>query len=463
MKKFIALFMAAVLAVGCAAANAESLTFSSMLNITTDEFEAFQAAHPDLVIKRSSVYYDNSSELFGALVTREFDHDVLLLFSSQYDIQQLMAKGYLLDLSQNTAIADLVHQMYPNIIDQLTYDGKVYAIPKSIRFKYALIDRNVWELAGLSEREMPTSFEALLDFLDDWCDRIEKEPEPNIRIISSWDADTYNQASYTTALTEMLINHYIAQLQYTGEAISFHDEAFTSLLQRVEIIGRRLYELEEPMDAFASGIKKQLFRNNGTPNFPTRMDNVIFMRLTDDQPQIIQADMDMLAAYAGTSLPSEAIDFLEKDLMGQYNQEFLHTAPIHYFYADSESVINPGWDDELLNVQGRIDAIELQLQVTDISLDQREELENQLEAEKKWLNTLQSDGYKYKYSPEQHQSYNAHVNDLYFAKPHVFTSGTDGHNNLRRLVERFAAGLLPTTQFLSELENLAWMLEMENQ
>ncbi len=283
-----------------------------MLNITTDEFEAFQAAHPDLVIKSSSAYYDNSSELFGALVTREFDNDVLLLYSSQYDIQQLMAKGYLLDLSQNAVIDDLIHQMYTTIIDQLTYDGRVYAIPKSIRFKYAFIDRNVWELASLSEREMPTSFEAFLDFLDNWCDRIEKEPEPDIRIISAWDADTYNQASYTTVLTEMLINCYIAQLQYTGEAISFHDGTFTSLLKRVEIIGRRLYELEEPMDAFAPGIKQQFLWDNGTSSFPGKMDDVIFMRLTDDQPQIIQADIHVLAAYAGTSLPSEAIDFLEK-------------------------------------------------------------------------------------------------------------------------------------------------------
>ncbi len=90
-------------------------------------------------------------------------------------------------------------------------------------------------------------------------------------------------------------------------------------------------------------------------------------------------------------------------------------------------------------------------------------MESQLVAQKDWLNTLQSDSYKYQYSPEQHESYNAHVNDLYFAKPHVFTPGTDGYKNLRSLVDRFAAGLLPATQLLNELENLAWMLEMENQ
>lgn len=463
MKKFIALLMAAVLAVGCAAAHAETLTFSSIFSTTTDEFKAFQAAHPELVIKRSSVYYENTNELFGALITREFDHDVLYLYSSLYDIQQLMAKGYLLDLSQNAVIDDMIHQMYPAIIDQLTYDGKIYAIPESIYFMYSGIDRDVWELAGLSEREMPTSFEALLDFIDDWCDRIEKEPEPNIRIISSWDADTYNKASYTTVLTEMLINCHIAQLQSAGKAISFNDETFKSLLERVEITGRRIYELEDPMDPLASGIKKQFLWDNSTSSYPEKMDNVISMRLTDDQPQIIQTRIDVLAAYAGTSLPSEAIDFLERDLMGQYNHEFFFTDPIYYFYADSEPVIDPGWDDELLNVQGRIDAIELQLQDADISLDQREELENQLEAEKKWLNTLQSDGYKYKYSPEQHQSYNAHVDNLYFAKPHVFTPGTEAYKNLRSLVERFAAGLLPAPELLNELENLAWMLEMESQ
>lgn len=463
MKKFIALLMVAVLAVGCTVARAETLTFSSIFSTTTDEFKAFQAAHPDLVIKRSSVYYENSNELFGALVTREFDYDVLYLYGDQYDIQQLMAKGYLLDLSQNAVIDDMIHQMYPAIIDQLTHDGKIYAIPHSIYFEYSFIDREVWELAGLSEREMPTSFEALLDFLDDWCDRIEKEPEPNIRIVSSWDADTYNKASYTSKLTEMLINCHIAQLQSAGKTISFNDETFKSLLQRVEITGRRIYELEDPMDPLASGIKKQLLWHNGTPDFPLRMDNVVSLRLTDDQPPIIKADIHVLAAYAGTSLPSEAIDFLERDLMGQYNHEFHSTDPIYYFYADSQPVIDPEWDDKILDAQDRIAAIELQLQDTNISLDQREELENQLEAEKNRLNTLQSDSYKYIHSPEQHESYNAHVNDLYFAKPHVFTPGTEAYKNLRSLVDRFAAGLLSAPELLNELENLAWMLEMENQ
>lgn len=444
-------------------ANADSLTFSSIFNIATDEFAAFQAAHPGLDIKESAIYYQNSGELIGSLVTREFDDDVLYLYGSLYDTQLLMEKGYLLDLSSNATIEALVRQMYPSIRNQLTYNNHIYAIPDTIRFEYSTIDLNTWEQAGLTSRALPTSFEEFLDFIEYWCDRIENEPEPNIRIISSWDADTYNQSSYTSVLTEMLITYHIAQLEYAGSSIRFNDKTFASLLARVKNIGQRIYELEGPVDSLASGIEHQFLWRSSSPSFPTDMENVISMRLTNTQPQIIKANLDVRAAYAGTSLPSEAIDFLERSLLGSYRNEFLVSSPIYYFYLNSKPVIRGGWEEEVANVQNRILQIETQLQDDNNSLDSREELEDQLISRQNRLIELQSDSYKYEYSPAQFESYNAHVDDLYFARPNVFTPGTDGYSNLKSLIDRFSAGLLPTSQFLSELDNLAWMLEMENE
>ena len=80
-----------------------------------------------------------------------------------------------------------------------------------------------------------------------WCDRIEKNPENNIRVWNGWDASVYNSSSYTQLLTEILIDNVIMQSEFAEQELSFSADELIPLLKRAQVIGQRIYELEPPV------------------------------------------------------------------------------------------------------------------------------------------------------------------------------------------------------------------------
>ena len=108
-------------------------------------------------------------------------------------------------------------------------------------------------------------------------------------------------------------------------------------------------------------------------------------------------------------------------------------------------------------------ALSARLAQGDLAPTEQEEGKMNLERYQEILSGLRAGDGRYLISPEALEGYRACGDLLYVQPPHAFLSTNASDVNMRSLREQFASGLLPVDQFLRRLDQMAAMLEMENQ
>lgn len=424
--------------------------------------KAFLAAHPEIKLQNVPVenYVYTTSELAGKLLTGELRSDVFLIETNLFDDRVLFEKGYFLDLSSSEIIVDAVNRMHPVIREAAMLNGKVYGFPYFIRFDFYYIDAESWERAGYEKAEIPQSYPAFLDFLEQWCDRIDEDPDIGFQfhVRGDWAGD-WKPSCYTEWLTTCLMNDYFIQKQAAGEPLSFQDEELAALLDRTLAIGQRLYETEPPTDdetSFPSLVMNslQMKWEHG--------DTFLSFRMNEQQPKAVPIYLEMLSVYAGTTIPDLAIELLE-DVV-QYGDDFMYDQySSAYLYEDAQPTVSSSYDSEIQRYQRLITKKEQELQQEDLTPTDRKDLEDALQVCKDEMEAYENEG-KYLVSQESIDSFAAFAQDMIILRPHAFSPGTTAGNvNYLTLLKRFAAGQLPADQFLKKLDKLAYMVQMEDE
>ncbi|NLO85691.1 MAG: extracellular solute-binding protein [Clostridiales bacterium] len=427
---------------------AETLTFYR-LNNKNDGYKSFQAAHPDVQCTWTQEDYNTTYALGGALLTGEFNSDVYNMNSIFFDCQQIMSKGYCVDLSANEIIRTELEKMHPSIVSKVMQDGKIYAIPFGISYEFWSIDEEGWNAAGLTEADIPTSFPEFLDFLTYWTQRTEDEPEHEISIENGWVKELYNKHSYTSWLISILVENYIMQHQYADEPLRFDNEELISLLDRAKEVGAEIYRTEP----VAKGSMK-LFESVASNRWISADSALVSLRINENQPHLIKSYLSMYAINPLTSKSALSIDLLERIIT---NLPDLTKA---LFYQETDPVLNPNYEESLSSTLARIAAAEEKLKSKELDADTREELTINL---MNYHTVLESTKLRvYTLSPEQLAQYQSYVDTLYFPAPSLFYIATDAGWNVQLLEDQLAAGALSSQEFVKELDRLAWMVEMED-
>ena len=431
-------------------ASAESL---NLYRVDTKHggYALFMAAHPDVQCVQSEQDYSTTEMLNNALVTREFISDIFSIGNLFFDCQQMMAKGYCVDLSEDQIIADELQKMHPSIVSQVMRDGKIYAIPYGISFEFWLCNEEGWNAAGLTKQNVPKSFPEFLDFLEAWVERITAEPEPDISIANRWDSTLYNEYSYTSWLTGLLIDNYIMQCQYTGGALRFDSDELLQQLNRVQKIGEAIYNCEPKKKG-----NMQLFEDVSSNRWPGNVaTDLLSLRMNVNQPNLIKAYLSMYAVNPSTQSKLLSIELLE-DLI-THVPDLAHAL----LYLDAEPIKNPNYEDTMVSTQAMIDECEEKLHSSDIDGTMRESLESDLRDYQIVLE--QTKHREYDFSPEQLHDYQSFTHMFYFQTPSVFYIATPEGWMLKQMEERFAAGAMSAEQFMKELDRMAQMIEKENE
>ena len=453
MKKLVFIIVTALMITFHVSSLGETLTlYGGTFPESNTGYQEFHKMHPDIKLDYPDISYHPASAFITALLTDEFRCDLFFQRTNQADWDTLMAKGYCCDLSGNTVIADAVNRMHPGIAAQAMYDGHIYAIPKSINFRYYKINRETWLQAGYTLEDVPKTFPQLLDFLSAWCDRIETEPEDRTVAFGGWDSATYNSSAQTTLLAEMLINQITIQQQFSGSPLIFNSEESISLLERCSEIGARLYELE------TQSYNSTLFEYIGFGLWPESVDDMVFLSLHESDPRIIVADLSMWAVMSKSIHIETSIELLEKAAIGLTN-------PIYdddlLLYMDSEPRINPNYESGLNYwIQQRDEATE-KLGNEDLDPDVRVFLEEKLETYKR--NIIQAEESKWKIPPNVLEKYKEMAKNLFFPPANVFDQAAEGYDQLWRLINKFGSNGMSAREMLNELDSIANMMRIENE
>lgn len=421
----------------------------------------FLASHKEVKLQQSKKFYFSTGEIGAAFITRDFKSNLFEIDTYFWESQQIMKKGYCVDLTDNSIIAKAMSEMYPQIAEQGMYEGKIFAVPHDLRFYYMQINEQGWQEAGLTERDIPDSFPALLDFLGKWCEREETKEYSNVQVMLSFDPTVYDSGSYTAWLTGLLIENHIAQSAYANKPLRFNEPNFIALLKRCQIVGRKLYNLypEMPLSGF-SGDVYTLFEHGLQIYWPKKADHVLYCRLDESQPKLMNASVDMYAINPLASDQNLTIELLEKLVTGFKGAFSVSDALL---YTNAEPVVNPNAEESLQHYTQRAALLKEQLKNDELPQGERYELEKDLRYAEMYIKELRTEAGWYDMSPSQLVDYAQRVPYLNFSPPGIFKSSQDSSSTMQTLLNQFAAGVLDADQLLNELDRMARMMELERE
>lgn len=443
--KMLLIFMT-VLALGASQAWAEATLSFGGCDVKNEAYQRFAQAHPDVTVKAEGNIYLSTVEMITAFLTGEFPFDTFVMTTSSFDIRQLMRKGYLGDLSDSAALMEGIAAMYAPIQQQVMIDEALYGVPFSCYIGYYAYDAEAWAAAGFTQEDVPASFTAYLDFLERWIARIKTAPEPGISICNTFDMEQYGPHSYVRYLTELLIKNHLMQRGFSGEPIRFDTPCFLPLLERCEKIGRALYALEPDT---VKGDMALFFEAHGM----RELAHIVPLRLTQDQPLLIKASLYAAFQSVDTQYPALAKAYLT-DLAACIPPDIGA-----YLFQDAEPVEDPEFARMLDKLRAEIDFLKRRLDGA-APLEQ-EAFKARIDEKMSAYESLAGSEYRYLISPADLQLYRIHGEHLFFQPPSIFDPSTENGMNMKQLLERFAQGDLTAAQFVRRLDELAWMLETE--
>ena len=453
MKKLVSLLVSIFIICICISASCEKLTlYGGTFPQSNNGYKEFRKDHPDIELLYSNVSYYPSSAFITALLTGEFQCDAFLQGTNQAEWHALMYKGYCYDLSDSEILSDAISRMHPSIAAQATYEGHIYAIPKSINFIYYQINRDTWIRAGFTLDEVPQTFPQLLDFLSMWCDRIEDNPEDEIATFGGWDDTSYSSAVYINMLTEMLVNQITVQKQYENKILEFNNEETLELLERCSEIGTRLYELE------SKSYNSTLFEYVSCGIWPKSTADIVFLCLHNSDPKIIKSVLTMWAVMPKSKHISTSIELLEKAAVGTTDPS---TCDDLFLYVDSEPRINPDYESDLEYWTQRRDMILEKLKSEDLDPEDRMALEEKLESYSN--NIIWVEDNKWIVSPDELSNYKEMASYLYFPPINVFTQAAEGYDQLWQLINQFGYKQISAYEMMTRLDTIATMMRLENE
>ncbi len=444
---FIVLFMAACM---YTAASAETLvTYGGTFSEQNVGFLTFLSEHPDISVTWPDAVYSSSSAFMNALLTQEFHCDIFTWPTSSIHWPILMDKGYCLDLSGSKVLTDAVSRMHPYIAEQSMRDGRLYAIPWRLNFIFLQIEEDTWFKAGLTFDDVPRSFPEFLDFMERWCDRIQEEPESEIRIRSGWEEGPYTKASYVAWLTKLLVEEAVMQMQYAGDELHFDSQELLTLLGRCNTVGMRIYQLES-----RSG-KLPLFDESSRGIWPTNCAKVVFLRPSSTQPKLIKSTMSMWGIYASANNPEACIELLEKVVLGP---EPSAASDEQFLYREARPRYRPEYESDLARWMGELYGVIAQLQNPELDGDAKSNLEETRIRYESAVKSVEEN--KWVMTPEQLADYQAAADRLYFPPPGFFDNPNSGRE-LERLIDLYSNQQLTARKFLEELDRIARMIRLE--
>lgn len=430
-----------------------------------DAIRAYAKAHPDVAIEfvdlsgYTAEFYQNHMQSPQAA-------DIYMLSLPYTPYAALEHYGLLADLSSSEKLMSLVSSMYPNMTDEYLKDGKLYGLPVAIYASMMGYYPKAFEKVGLTEEDVPTTFDELMDFILDWYyDYYDDYSEISL---FEWSPEL------RSALFNLIFQQQVLNCQAANVPLSFKAPEVQRLLERLDSqemkaamaeLGPKtdengnvieVYEWSEEPTALFSSYSDPMPQRYQRWNPPTTM----LLRLNDGDEPAIEANINLMVVNRASANQDLAIDLLEY-ISENLTQDLLTTLvpdvadPIEVDY----------YQENLAYYQGRLDECEKAInelkengaddESSDLLMwqDQIQWLQErlvQIEEEERWAFSAED----VKYYKESIAPY------LVVSASSIFT-GAD--NPAYTSMQRYIDGSLDAASFISEIDRIVSMMQMENQ
>lgn len=335
---------------------------------------AFQ--NQDIALSQSTAYPEDTPALTLHMMSGEGAADVYVIYSSQYNLDALLEKGWYLDLGQDEVIADALSAMYPYLQQVLSRDGRILAAPVSASYSALACFTLAWEEMGLTRDDMPRTYGELLAFVARWNGELADE-YPHISL--------FGQGAEGRVYKSVLLNNLLTQwrLQHLSQGTPVRAEPLREVIrQLLKADFSRIGESTAAANAFEGG--RQVFY----PGHPVLLamggEPIFFTALSvlPDTPAYTSAEAMLLLVNPQTPEPQAALRFV------RYMLE--HLSPDNRIFlmpAENQPVNTPGFNldwlqEEIRLTEQRVAAAEgaerreLEGRLSSMQADYREQLQH---------------------------------------------------------------------------------------
>ena len=181
----------------------------------------FMNEHSDISVVRED--YGDENTLLQSMMNRDGDVDVYLIDLDSGAFGAILERGFAADLSENAVLTEAVEKMYPFVKESLSRDGKLAAVPLEIMGSAIGYNPEVLEKMGMTEEDLPKTWNKFLDFLKELPDRLAGTD------FRAFDLYTYREDTVLSVL-RMILN----QFSMTREGESMNTDEMRNLLEKIQ-------------------------------------------------------------------------------------------------------------------------------------------------------------------------------------------------------------------------------------
>lgn len=409
-------------------------------------YYAFTGANPDVeVVKKTS-----DEDLIQAMMSQSASMDIYVLDMSGAEFATLLDRGYAVELGGSEKIASLVGQMYPAIAEAASRDGMVYALPLEM-YNYSMMgyDMEAFRRLGLSEEDVPTTWDELLDLLIALPDYMANDED-----VSMFEPYV-TQEDARESLFSMILDNYLLYIDQPDQEFTLDTPLLRGLLEKLEMVDFEalgLISRDEAGTSFSWSAEPGDFMFATTVNLDVRryaFDNFTPMLLGFEEGVPGMMSVQVNAALVNPFSPNveTAIAFLET-VADNLDEIFrIQTMP-----SENTPVRSPYYEETM-------ESYEEQMAYLRESLESAEDEETRATYEQ---NIAEMEGYMQEYEEESSWEVSVASIDNYrgYAENMVVPSNMNDAE-FYELRMQYVDGLIGMDEMISKMDQRLTMMRME--
>lgn len=408
--------------------------------VDEEVLQAFRQLHPEVEVKESYGYL-SPEDFAQQMVLQDSTYDIYFVDFTDIDFRNVMEKHYCVDLSGSEIIRADVQAMVPEVVARVTEGERIYALPCYYGASAPAYYASVLESLGLTEADLPTTYDEFLDFVV-WFDTYrESLPEP---------VYLFNHILVYRALVRMITTTQVDNCIRAGEPITVDTPEYRALLERLTALRPVLERCSwTGQRGFCDG--EWLFEEGASvygidgllPFFPAIA--------AGDKPSA-EGAIGIAFINPYSQHQELALELLELEAANRtaYSRVGL--------YADAnEPVLNEEWTAEVETMQQQLEEKQALLATADPE-DVRD-LQMEVDSIQVYMEGMEVT--KYDLTEEQIQAYRARVYDIVIPETD-WMSILQGDFTASSLMRRLEDGALSVDGFVDLLAREMWMRQEED-
>lgn len=429
------------------------LTLGGYTSDADEAYKLFAFRHPEAEIRTARQGVTDASEITQGMMTGSNEVDIFFLRVDSAAYRALTGRGYAADLSQSEKIKNLTERMYPAFRDALMKDGKIVALPEYVWSAAGCrIYQPLAEEMGLTDEEIPDSWEKLMDLVSRWEEEYSKE------FAEKMIFEPYSTANMKETLLNMLLDAQVVLMNQPGAEVSVNTPFMREMLNRLDAMDYSSFETDRD---FSNGYSWKddavLLENLGIP-LPVDLNNdsewaTLPMDYSEDEAGLIGVQMYAFVVNPYSENVDLAIEYLKAraDTMTDGLRATLlsdWTEPIRDYHYDLrvgrlESNIK-GWREQFETADD----------------DEKKMLEANIRSAEEEIEGLKPQ--EYSWTAEELAEYRELAGQIVVIENQYFlTADGEEAEEMQRLISRYVDGQMSAEQMLSALDQKLRMMQME--